>query len=86
MRSGHMLIYLPTEEDVRDSDYVWPLGASLASPAVDELKVADLIQPTYSDLVDPEKWCPITDTGKQASNAKELDDLDGAPARRSIVI
>lgn len=50
----------------------------LADQAFEQLKTASLIQPTYGDLVDPEKWVKITDAGRQALELRVFDMLDSA--------
>ena len=37
-----------------------------ASLVFEELKVNDLIRPTFSDSIDPENWVEITDKGRTA--------------------
>jgi hypothetical protein len=49
---------------------------SLAAKAFDELRSDDSIEPTYSDVVAPEDWVVITDTGRDALKRGTLDDLD----------
>lgn len=49
---------------------------ALAVQAFDQLKGAGLIRPTYSDLVEPENWVVITDSGRQFLERGALDDLD----------
>jgi hypothetical protein len=51
---------------------------ALAAQAFEQLKTDRLIRSTLSDLVDPENWCEITDTGRQALERGVLDDLDEA--------
>lgn len=46
--------------------------------AFNELEQADLIRPTYTDLVDPEAWVDITDAGRHALEQRHLDGLDAA--------
>lgn len=50
----------------------------LAVSAFDELQAAELVRPTYSDLVSPEEWVEITDAGREALRRQELDALDAA--------
>jgi hypothetical protein len=50
----------------------------LASMAFDELEAAELIRPTYTDLVSPQEWMEITDAGREALRRRELDALDTA--------
>jgi hypothetical protein len=57
---------------------VTPEERMLAVRAFDELRAADLIRPTYADLVDPENWVIITEKGKQALGKGGLDELDEA--------
>lgn len=52
--------------------------------AFDSLKVAGLIQPSYSDLVDPDSWVEVTDAGRRALERRELDALDVALARVAL--
>ena len=51
---------------------------ALAARAFDELRSANLIQPTFSDIAVPEDWVVITDAGRDALKRKVLDDLDEA--------
>ena len=51
-------------------------GRSLAAKAFDELRSAGFIEPTYSDIVAPEDWVVITDSGRDALKRGALDDLD----------
>jgi DNA-binding PadR family transcriptional regulator len=53
-------------------DRVW------AGRAFDDLKRDDLIEPTYTDIADPENWVQITELGKEALARRALDDLDRA--------
>jgi hypothetical protein len=55
-----------------------PEERALAVRAFDELRVTDLIRPTYADLADPENWVIITQEGKRALEKGGLDDLDEA--------
>ena len=50
----------------------------LAVMAFDELEAAELIRPTYTDLVSPQEWMEITDAGREALRRRELDALDSA--------
>ncbi len=50
----------------------------LAVIAFNELEHAGLIRPTYTDLVNPEEWVEITDSGRQALERRHLDALDAA--------
>jgi len=47
-----------------------------AGKAFDELREAGLIRPTYRDLIQPEDWVEITESGRQALELGALDDLD----------
>ncbi|MHC4093850.1 MAG: pPIWI-associating nuclease domain-containing protein [Planctomycetota bacterium] len=51
---------------------------ALAGRAFDNLVRDGLVEPTYSDLADPDNWVRITDAGKVALERGALDDLDGA--------
>lgn len=51
---------------------------ALAGTCVEQLKLAGLIRPTYTDFVHPEDWLEITEAGRQALNRCALDDLDVA--------
>src|SRR2546430_13535474 len=42
-------------------------GRSLAAKAFDELRSSGFIEPTYSDIVAPEDWVVITDSGRAGS-------------------
>lgn len=50
----------------------------IADRAFEELKRAGLIAPTYSDIVDPESWVEITESGRDALGRGALDKLDEA--------
>lgn len=50
----------------------------LADAAFTELLHAQLIQPTYDDLVEPGNWLVITEAGREALKRHALDDLDVA--------
>lgn len=50
----------------------------LAVVAFNELEQAELIRPTYTDLVSPEEWVEITDMGREALKRQQLDALDEA--------
>lgn len=58
-----------------------PVQRHMAVVAFDELRAAGFIRPTYSDLVDPEAWVEITDSGRRAHERKVLDALDHALLR-----
>ena len=58
-----------------------PEQRHMAVVAFDELRAAGLIRPTYSDLIDPEAWVEITDSGRQALARRALDALDNALSR-----
>ncbi len=58
-----------------------PQQRHMAVVAFDELRAAGFIRPTYSDLVDPEAWVEITDSGRRALERRALDSLDIALAR-----
>jgi|SRR5919109_1780815 hypothetical protein len=49
---------------------------ALVARAFDQLKASGLIQATYTDLVAPEDWVVITDTGREALKRGALDELD----------
>src|SRR6266478_2530115 len=51
-------------------------GRSLAANAFGELRSAGLIEPTFADIVAPEDWVVITDSGRDALAQGLLDDLD----------
>jgi Predicted pPIWI-associating nuclease len=51
---------------------------ALADRAFEALKHDGLIEPTYTDIADPENWVQITEAGKEALSRRTLDDLDGA--------
>jgi hypothetical protein len=55
-----------------------PKQRGLANRAFEELKASRLIEPTLSDLVDPENWVAITEAGRVALASGMLDDLDAA--------
>src|SRR5262245_51528279 len=55
----------------------------LADIAFRELEAADLIRPTYDDLITPESWVAITDAGRSALKKGALDPLDEALQRIS---
>ena len=58
-----------------------PTQRHLAVTAFNELEQAGLIRPTYTDLVNPEEWVEITDSGREALERRQLDALDGALSR-----
>ena len=58
-----------------------PEHRHMAVVAFDELRAGSFIRPTYSDLVDPEAWVEITDSGQRALQRKALDVLDVALSR-----
>ncbi len=60
------------------AESISPEERALAVRALDELRAADLIRPTYADLVDPENWVIITEKGKRALEKGGLDELDEA--------
>ena len=49
---------------------------ALAGKAFDELKGAGLIRPTYRELMNPEDWVELTESGRQALESRALDELD----------
>jgi hypothetical protein len=53
-----------------------PEERALAARAFDELRSANLIQPTFSDIAVPENWVVITDAGRDALKREAIDDLD----------
>lgn len=55
----------------------------MADVAFEELKAAGLIRSTYEDLVDPESWVEITESGRIALARRCLDKLDEALAQIS---
>lgn len=55
-----------------------PEDRERADIALEELRAAGLIRCTYSDLVDPEAWVAITDSGRVALERRCLDPLDQA--------
>ena len=50
----------------------------MAVVAFNELEIAGLIRPTYTDLIHPEAWVEITDAGRLALKRRVLDELDAA--------
>ena len=50
----------------------------LADVAFQELETAELIRPTYDDLISPGLWVEITDAGRTALDRGVLDSLDEA--------
>jgi Predicted pPIWI-associating nuclease len=58
-----------------------PEHQQMAAVAFDELQASDFIRPTYSDLIDPERWVKITDSGQRALQRRTLDILDVALSR-----
>jgi len=58
-----------------------PEHRHMAVVAFDELQAGGFIRPTYSDLVDPEAWVEITDSGQRALQRRALDALDVALSR-----
>lgn len=55
----------------------------LADRAFEQLKSEGLIRSTYRDLIDPESWVEITDSGRAALKRKCIDELDGALSKIS---
>ena len=55
----------------------------LADIAFRELETAELIRPTYDDLISPGLWVEITDAGRHALERQALDPLDEALHRIS---
>src|SRR5207302_6801679 len=55
-----------------------PENREAADVAFQELRAAGLIRCTYSDLIDPESWVAITDSGRVALARRCLDALDEA--------
>src|SRR5437868_5441414 len=49
---------------------------SCGPPASSSPRSAGFIEPTYSDIVAPEDWVVITDSGRDALKRGALDDLD----------
>jgi hypothetical protein len=47
-----------------------------ADRAFEALKERGLIRPTYGDLVNPELWVELTESGRDALERQTLDDLD----------
>lgn len=60
----------------RFGNAVGPEERALAVRAFDELKAADLIRPTYTDIVEPENWVTITNAGMRSLKTGSLDALD----------
>jgi hypothetical protein len=58
-----------------------PEHRHMAVVAFDELLAGGFIRPTYSDLIDPEAWVKITDSGQRALQRRTLDALDVALSR-----
>jgi hypothetical protein len=58
-----------------------PEHRHMAVVAFDELRSGGFIRPTYSDLVDPEAWVEITNSGQRALQDRTLDALDVALSR-----
>lgn len=58
-----------------------PEQRHMAVVAFDELRTAGFIRPTYTDVVDPESWVEITDSGRRALRRRALDALDVALSR-----
>jgi len=57
---------------------------ALAARAFEELKKDGLIRSTMADLIDPENWCEITDSGRQALEKGVLDELDEALSKINL--
>ena len=55
-----------------------PEQRHMADVAFQELETADLIRPTYDDLISPGLWIAITDAGRIALDRGVLDSLDEA--------
>ena len=55
----------------------------LADRAFEELKANGHIRPTYDDIIAPESWVEITESGREALRQQCLDDLDSALAKIS---
>lgn len=53
-----------------------PEDRTLAAKAFDELKRDGYIQPTYDDLVDPENWVVITDSGLEFLRRELKDNIN----------
>jgi Predicted pPIWI-associating nuclease len=53
-----------------------PQDRALASDAFEQLKRDGYIQPTYSDMADPENWVVITDLGRQHLKSGLRDAID----------
>jgi diguanylate cyclase (GGDEF)-like protein len=53
-----------------------PEDRHMAAVAFAELEAADLIRPTYDDLIAPGLWVAITDAGRAALDPSRLDSLD----------
>src|SRR5437870_9240006 len=60
-----------------------PAERRMADIAFQELEAAELICPTYDDLVSPGLWAAITDAGRVALERRALDPLDQALIRIS---
>jgi hypothetical protein len=60
-----------------------PEQRRLADIAFQELENADLICPTYDDLISPGLWVAITNAGRSALDRRILDSLDEALSRIS---
>lgn len=58
-----------------------PEQRHMAAVAFAELEAADLIRPTYDDLIAPGLWVAITDAGRAALDPSRLDSLDEAVGR-----
>jgi hypothetical protein len=53
-----------------------PEDRALASAAFEQLKADGFVQPTFSDIADPENWVTITDLGKQFLKSGLRDAID----------
>jgi hypothetical protein len=53
-----------------------PEDRALASAVFEQLKVDGFVQPTFSDIADPENWVTITELGKQFLKSGLRDAID----------
>lgn len=56
---------------------------ALAGQAFEELKFAGLIHPTYADLIDPENWVEITDSGREALESGDPEKTHATESART---